>query len=75
MRSHEVLHDAAEKIGVKALAAKLRLSPALIYKWCEEADPADPDASGNKNPLDTRSSGVHPSSLITILRSCLPTPA
>ena len=52
MRSHEVLRDAAEKIGVKALAARLRLSPALIYKWCEQAEPSDPDASGTRNPLD-----------------------
>ena len=52
MRSHEVLREAAEKIGVKALAARLRLSPALVYKWCEEADPNDPDTSGARNPLD-----------------------
>lgn len=52
MRSHEVLREAAEDIGVKALAAKLRLSPALIYKWCQDADPSDPDASGARNPLD-----------------------
>lgn len=52
MRSHEVLREAAEKIGVKALAARLRLSPALIYKWCEDADPDDPDTSGARNPLD-----------------------
>lgn len=52
MRSHEVLREATDKIGVKALAARLRLSPALIYKWCEEADPNDPDASGTRNPLD-----------------------
>ena len=52
MRSHEVLRRAADGIGVKALAAKLRLSPALIYKWCQEADPQDPDASGARNPLD-----------------------
>ena len=52
MRSDEVLKRAAEGIGVKALAARLRLSPALIYKWCQEWDPADPDASGARNPLD-----------------------
>ena len=39
MRSHEVLREAAEKIGVKALAARLRLSPALVYKWCEDTSP------------------------------------
>ena len=52
MRSHEVLKRAADSIGVKALAAELRLSPALVYKWCQEWDPDDPDASGARNPLD-----------------------
>ncbi len=52
MRSHEVLREAADSIGVKALAARLRLSPALVYKWCQAADPDDPDASGARNPLD-----------------------
>jgi len=52
MRSHEVIREAADRIGVKALAATLRLSPALVYKWCQEWDPNDPDASGARNPLD-----------------------
>lgn len=52
MRSDQVLRRAADKIGVKALAAELRLSAALIYKWCQEWDPKDPDASGARNPLD-----------------------
>ena len=52
MRSHEVLKRAADAIGVKALAAELRLSQALVYKWCQEWDPDDPDASGARNPLD-----------------------
>lgn len=52
MRSNEVLREAAEVVGVKALAGELRLSPALIYKWCQEADPNDPEASGTRNPLD-----------------------
>ncbi len=52
MRSHEVLKRAADTIGVKALAASLRLSPALIYKWCQEYDPHDADAGGARNPLD-----------------------
>jgi len=46
MRSHEVLERAADTIGVTMLASKLRLSSALIYKWCQESDPDDPDASG-----------------------------
>lgn len=52
MKSHEVLRLAADRIGVKALAGELRLSQALIYKWCQESDAADPDASGARNPLD-----------------------
>ena len=52
MRSYDVLRKAADVIGVKALAAKLRLSPALVYKWCQEFDPNDPDAGGTRNPLD-----------------------
>ncbi|MCG8408208.1 MAG: hypothetical protein MI923_23660 [Phycisphaerales bacterium] len=52
MKSNEVLRDAAETVGVKVLAGELRLSPALIYKWCQEADPTDPDTSGTRNPLD-----------------------
>lgn len=52
MRSHEILKRAADTVGVKALAAELRLSQALVYKWCQEWDPADPDASGARNPLD-----------------------
>jgi len=52
MRSHEVLKRAADRVGVKTLAATLRLSPALIYKWCQESDPNDRDASGARNPLD-----------------------
>jgi len=52
MLSHEVLRRAAEPIGVKALAAQLRLSPAMVYKWCQESSKEDPDASGARNPLD-----------------------
>ena len=52
MKSYEVLKHAADVVGVKALAANLRLSPALVYKWCQEFDPNDPDVSGARNPLD-----------------------
>lgn len=53
MRSHEVIRGAVEEPGVKAVAAALRVSPALIYKWCEPpAGEEDPDQSGAKNPLD-----------------------
>ncbi len=52
MRSYEVLRESVDEIGVKALAGALRLSPALIYKWCQESSQDDPDASGARNPLD-----------------------
>ena len=52
MESHEVLRAASEGVGVKKLAQELRVSPALVYKWCEEAEADDPDASGTRNPLD-----------------------
>ncbi|MFQ5463199.1 MAG: phage regulatory CII family protein [Phycisphaerae bacterium] len=52
MHSYEVLKRAADKVGVKALAAELRLSQALIYKWCQLSDLDDPDSSGARNPLD-----------------------
>lgn len=51
-RSDEVIKQAAGGIGVKALAAELKLSPALVYKWCQPWDPEDPDSSGARNPLD-----------------------
>ncbi len=57
-RSDEVLKEAVEGIGVKALAAHLKLSPALIYKWCQPHDPNDPDAGGARNPLD-RLADIH----------------
>ena len=49
MESYEVLREAIEKIGAKAVAAELKLSQALVYKWCEEPGPG---ASGARNPLD-----------------------
>lgn len=42
-----------EEPGVKAVAATLKVSPALVYKWCEPpAVDGDMDNSGAKNPLD-----------------------
>jgi hypothetical protein len=53
MKSYDVIRTAVDEPGVKAVAAALRVSPALVYKWCEPpADEADPDQSGAKNPLD-----------------------
>lgn len=53
MKSWEVLRDAVERIGAKALAARLKLSTALVYKWCQEPpSQEDPASSGARNPLD-----------------------
>lgn len=52
MKSWEVLREAIEPVGAKALAARLRLSPAMVYKWCQESPQDEPDASGARNPLD-----------------------
>src|SRR3954466_6904168 len=53
MKSYEVIRKAVDEPGVKAVAAALKVSPALVYKWCEPpAGEEDPDQSGAKNPLD-----------------------
>ena len=53
MKSYEVIRQATEEPGVKAVAGALRVSAALVYKWCEPPETSDdPDASGAKNPLD-----------------------
>jgi hypothetical protein len=53
MKSFEVIKNAVDEPGVKAVAAALKVSPALVYKWCEPpAEQDDPEQSGAKNPLD-----------------------
>lgn len=53
MKSYEIIRQSVDEPGVKAVAAALKVSPALVYKWCEPpADEADPEQSGAKNPLD-----------------------
>jgi hypothetical protein len=53
MKSHEVIRQAVDEPGVKAVAAALKVSPALVYKWCEPAgEEGDQELSGTKNPLD-----------------------
>src|SRR6185436_14383161 len=53
MKSFEVIRQAVDEPGVKSVAAALKVSPALVYKWCEQpAEADDPDQSGAKNPLD-----------------------
>jgi hypothetical protein len=53
MKSYEIIRHAVDDLGVKAVAGGLKVSAALVYKWCEPpAEHADPEASGAKNPLD-----------------------
>ncbi len=52
MKSWEVLREAADRIGVKALAARLHVSTALVYKWCQEPPSEELGGSGARNPLD-----------------------
>ena len=53
MKCYEVIRQAVDEPGVKAVAAALKVSPALVYKWCEPpAEEDDPDQSGARNPLD-----------------------
>ena len=50
MESYEVLKKAVSGVGVKSVASDMKLSSAMVYRWCEPSD--SPDASGAKNPLD-----------------------
>ena len=53
MKSYEVIRQAVDGPGVKSVAAGLKVSSALVYKWCEPAaGDEDPEQSGTKNPLD-----------------------
>lgn len=52
MQSYEVLREAADAVGVKVLAGALRVSPALVYKWCQASADEDAETSGARNPLD-----------------------
>jgi hypothetical protein len=53
MKSYDIIRKAVDEPGVKAVAAALKVSPALVYKWCEApADGEESDQSGAKNPLD-----------------------
>jgi hypothetical protein len=51
MDSCEILKSAVENVGVKKVAAEMRVSQSLVYKWCEQAGEED-DVSGARNPLD-----------------------
>ena len=50
MKSHEVLKQSVEGVGVKTIASDLGVSPSLLYKWCQPG--SEPTDSGATNPLD-----------------------
>ncbi len=50
MKSHEVLKQSVEDVGVKTIASDLGVSPSLLYKWCQPGE--EPTDSGATNPLD-----------------------
>ena len=52
MQSWEVLREAIEAIGVKSVASRLKVSSALVYKWCQEPPASRNLGSGARNPLD-----------------------
>jgi hypothetical protein len=53
MKSYEVIGKAVDDMGVKAVASAMKISAALVYKWCEPIpEQDDAEASGAKNPLD-----------------------
>ena len=47
--SHLAIKEAVRELGAKQVAAELKLSPSLLYKWCEPRLFSD---SGAANPLD-----------------------
>ena len=50
MKSHEVIKESMENVGVKAIASDMNLSSSLLYKWCQPND--EVDENGTSNPLD-----------------------
>lgn len=50
MKSHEIMKEVLNQVGVKSIASDMNLSTSLLYKWCQPQD--GPDASGADNPLD-----------------------
>ncbi len=54
MESHEVLRKAVDRVGAKRVAADLKVSVSLVYKWCQPpaADASAGVCSGARNPLD-----------------------
>ncbi|MBZ0166952.1 MAG: hypothetical protein K8I00_09100 [Candidatus Omnitrophica bacterium] len=52
-KSYQVLKKGIDKVGVKAVAARMNVSQSLVYKWCQDADDTNKIVpSGAANPLD-----------------------
>lgn len=52
-KSYQVLKKGIDKVGVKAVAARLNVSQSLVYKWCQDSDDTNRILpSGAANPLD-----------------------
>ena len=49
MQAHEVMRDVLKRTSAKQIAAEMRLSLSLIYKWTE---PADDEHSSAGSPLE-----------------------
>lgn len=53
MESYDVIRNAVSRVGAKKVAAAMRVSVSLVYKWCEAPGVGVADeASGARNPLD-----------------------
>ena len=46
--SYEVLKDAIDKVGVKAVAHDMNLSTPLLYKWCQRPKDSGDYIEGKK---------------------------
>lgn len=52
MESYEILRDALDKIGAKAVAQDMSLSYSTVSKWGEVPPQEGEKGSGSRNPLD-----------------------
>lgn len=52
MQSYEALRRSIDPVGVKAVAHRLGVSAALVYKWCQPPESEEPQSGGARNPLD-----------------------
>lgn len=50
MDSGDVIREAVADVGIKRVATQMRLSPSLIYRWCDSQRTGDVSAA--INPLD-----------------------